>query len=75
MAASNGRKTASSNKRATQSKKRAPAQKKKTKAQAAQDSAKSAADASGRTSYEQMCRESEAAYAARNPHKRQEKEA
>lgn len=38
-------------------------------AQAAQDSAKSAADASGRTSYEQMCADSEAAYAARNPHK------
>lgn len=41
---------------------------------AAQSSARKAADAAGRTSYEQRCADSEAAYAARNPHKRTEKE-
>lgn len=42
--------------------------------QAARSSAQRAADAAGRTSYEQRCADSEAAYAARNPHKRAEKE-
>lgn len=41
---------------------------------AAQASARKAADAAGKTSYEQRCADSEAAYAARNPHKRTEKE-
>jgi len=41
---------------------------------AAQSSARKAADAAGRNSYEQRCADSEAAYAARNPHKRTEKE-
>lgn len=41
---------------------------------AAQSSARKAADAAGKTSYEQRCADSEAAYAARNPHKRTEKE-
>lgn len=35
---------------------------------AAGESAKAAAEASGRTSYEKACAESESAYAARNPH-------
>ena len=43
-------------------------------AAAAQASARKAADAAGKTSYEQRCADSEAAYAARNPHKRTEKE-
>lgn len=42
---------------------------------AAQASARKAADAAGKTSYEQRCADSEAAYAARNPHKSTEKEA
>lgn len=42
---------------------------------AVKSSAKIAADQSTATSYEQRCAESQAAYAARNPHKRQEKEA
>lgn len=41
---------------------------------AAQSSARKAADQAAMTSYEQRCADSEAAYAARNPHKRQEKE-
>lgn len=41
---------------------------------AATVSAKKAADRAATTSYEQRCAESQAAYAARNPHKRQEKE-
>lgn len=41
---------------------------------AAASSAKKAADQSAVTSYEQRCADSQAAYAARNPHKRQEKE-
>lgn len=41
---------------------------------AAQSSAQKAADAAQKTSYEQRCADSEAAYAARNPHKRTEKE-
>jgi len=41
---------------------------------AAQASARKAADAAGRTSYEQRCADSEAAYAARNPHKHTDKE-
>lgn len=41
---------------------------------AAASSAKKAADQSAATAYEQRCAESQAAYAARNPHKRQEKE-
>lgn len=41
---------------------------------AAQSSAQKAADAAGKNSYEQRCADSEAAYAARNPHKRTEKE-
>ena len=41
---------------------------------AAAASAKKAADQAATTSYEQRCADSEAAYAARNPHKRQEKE-
>lgn len=44
-------------------------------AQAAADSARKAADAASASTFEERCRESEAAYAARNPHKRQEKEA
>lgn len=44
-------------------------------AQAAADSARKAADAARASTFEERCRESEAAYAARNPHKRQEKEA
>lgn len=44
-------------------------------AQAAADSARKAADAAHASTFEERCRESEAAYAARNPHKRQEKEA
>ncbi len=43
-------------------------------AAAAQTSAKRAADQAAMTSYEKRCAESEAAYAARNPHKRQDKE-
>ena len=43
-------------------------------AQAAADSARKAADAARASTFEERCRESEAAYAARNPHKRQEKE-
>ena len=39
---------------------------------AAASSARKAADQSAATSYEQRCAESQAAYAARNPHKRQE---
>lgn len=41
---------------------------------AAAAGAKKAADQSAVTTYEQRCVESQAAYAARNPHKRQEKE-
>lgn len=41
-------------------------------ARAAQDSARKAADASGRSSYDKLCADSEAAYAARNPHKKKE---
>lgn len=41
---------------------------------AAQSSAKRAADQAAMTSYEQRCADSEAAYAARNPHKRMDKE-
>lgn len=44
-------------------------------AAAAQAGAKQAADRAAMTSYEKRCAESQAAYAARNPHKRQEKEA
>ena len=40
--------------------------------QAAQDSAQQAAKASAKTSYEKLCEESAAAYAARNPHKMKE---
>lgn len=40
--------------------------------QAAADSARAAADAAQGTSFEARCRESEAAYAARNPHKDKE---
>lgn len=43
-------------------------------AQAAADSARKAADAARASTFEERCRESETAYAARNPHKRQEKE-
>ena len=39
---------------------------------AATDSAKSAADASSKTTYEQMCADASAAYAARNPHTKKE---
>ena len=39
---------------------------------AATDSAKSAADASSKTTYEQMCADASAAYAARNPHMKKE---
>ena len=41
-------------------------------AQAAADSARKAADAARASTFEERCRESEAAYAARNPHKKQE---
>ncbi len=41
-------------------------------AQAAQDSARKAADTTGRPSYDKLCADSEAAYAARNPHKKKE---
>lgn len=41
---------------------------------AAAASAKKAADQAAATSYEQRCADSQAAYAARNPHKRQETE-
>lgn len=44
-------------------------------AAAAQAGAQRAADQAAMTSYEKRCTDSEAAYAARNPHKRQEKEA
>lgn len=44
-------------------------------AAAAQSSAQRAADQAAMSSYEKRCADSEAAYAARNPHKRQEKEA
>ena len=44
-------------------------------AAAAQAGAKQAADQAAMTSYEKRCAESQSAYAARNPHKRQEKEA
>ena len=43
-------------------------------AAAAQASAQKAADQAAMTSYEKRCEDSQAAYAARNPHKRQEKE-
>lgn len=43
-------------------------------AQAAADNARKAADAARASTFEERCRESEAAYAARNPHKRQEQE-
>lgn len=43
-------------------------------AQAAADSAQAAADTAHASTFEERCRESEVAYAARNPHKRQEKE-
>lgn len=43
-------------------------------AQAAADSARKAADAARASTFEERCRESELNYAARNPHKRQEKE-
>lgn len=43
-------------------------------AQTAADSARKAADAARASTFEERCRESEAAYAARNPHKRQEQE-
>ena len=39
---------------------------------AATDSAKNAADASSKTTYEQMCADASAAYAARNPHMKKE---
>lgn len=42
---------------------------------AARSSARKAADQAAVTSYEKRCADSESAYAARNPHKRQEKEA
>lgn len=41
-------------------------------AKAAQDSAKAAAEKTSKNAYETMCAESEAAYAARNPHKKKE---
>ena len=41
-------------------------------AKAAQDSAKAAAEKTSKNTYETMCAESEAAYAARNPHKKKE---
>lgn len=41
---------------------------------AAQASARKAADAGGTNSYEKRCADSQAAYAARNPHKRTERE-
>lgn len=44
-------------------------------AAAAQSGAQRAADQAAMTSYEKRCADSESAYAARNPHKRQEKEA
>lgn len=43
-------------------------------AQAAADNARKAADVARASTFEERCRESEAAYAARNPHKRQEQE-
>lgn len=42
--------------------------------QAAQDSAQQAAKASAKSDYQKICEESEAAYAARNPHKAKEAE-
>lgn len=41
-------------------------------AKAAQDSARAAAEKTSKNAYETMCAESEAAYAARNPHKKKE---
>ena len=41
-------------------------------ARAAQDSAKAAAEQTKKTTYDAMCAESEANYAARNPHKKKE---
>ena len=41
-------------------------------AKAAQDSARAAAEKTSKNTYETMCAESEAAYAARNPHKKKE---
>lgn len=41
-------------------------------AKAAQDSARGAAEKTSKNTYETMCAESEAAYAARNPHKKKE---
>lgn len=41
-------------------------------ARAAQDSAKAAAEKTSKNTYETMCAESEASYAARNPHKKKE---
>lgn len=41
-------------------------------AKAAQDSAKAAAEKVGKNTYDTMCADSEAAYAARNPHKKKE---
>ena len=41
-------------------------------AKAAQDSAKAAADKSSKNTYDTMCADSEASYAARNPHKKKE---
>lgn len=41
-------------------------------ARAAQDSARAAAEKTSKNTYETMCAESEAAYAARNPHKKKE---
>ena len=42
-------------------------------AKAAMDSAQANAQRTKRTTYEQICADSEAAYAARNPHKREDK--
>lgn len=43
-------------------------------AKAAQDSAKAAAEKTSKNTYETMCAESEASYAARNPHKKKEED-
>lgn len=43
-------------------------------ARAAQDSAKAAAEKTSKNTYETMCAESEASYAARNPHKKKEED-
>ena len=41
-------------------------------AKAAQDSAKAAAEKTRKNTYDTMCADSEASYAARNPHKKKE---